>query len=45
MTIASVLGGVLGYVIGHYLFDILLKSHIDLNIFNEIKSMFTEYGI
>lgn len=45
VTIASVLGGVLGYVIGHYLFDILLKSHIDLNIFNEIKSMFTEYGI
>lgn len=44
-TIASVLGGIMGYIIGFYFYDMFLKTYIDLNTFAEIKTMFDEYGI
>ena len=44
-TLFSVLGGLVGYVIGSYLHDLsILNSFIHKNTFFEVKNLFNQYG-
>lgn len=48
-TIASVIGGVFGYIIGYYLMEtlgyIILNFYNAFSYFDSVKALFNEYGI
>ena len=45
-TFFSVFGGLVGYVLGLYLFEIsILSEFIDEKVFMDVKNLFIEYGV
>tara|TARA_Y100000996_G_C22462149_1_gene618512 strand:+ start:57 stop:629 length:573 start_codon:yes stop_codon:yes gene_type:complete len=45
-TLSSVIGGLVGYILGIYLYEIaLLNNIIDENVFLEVKNLFLKHGV